>query len=39
MVKQWMDAGAKVVGGCCGTSPEDIRVLREMIGWFPHPIR
>ncbi len=39
VVKGWIDSGAKVVGGCCGTTPEDIRVLREMIGWVPHPIR
>jgi 5-methyltetrahydrofolate--homocysteine methyltransferase len=25
-------AGAQIVGGCCGTTPEHIRAVREQIG-------
>ena len=28
----WLDAGAQIVGGCCGTTPEHIRALRRAIG-------
>jgi 5-methyltetrahydrofolate--homocysteine methyltransferase len=27
-----LDAGAKLVGGCCGTSPEHIRCVAELLG-------
>ncbi len=27
----WLDAGATVIGGCCGTRPAHIRRLRELI--------
>lgn len=30
-VRQWLDAGATIVGGCCRTRPEHIRRLREML--------
>ena len=30
-VQKWIDAGATIVGGCCGTRPKHIRRLREMI--------
>jgi len=30
-VQQWLDAGASIVGGCCGTRPKHIRRLREML--------
>lgn len=26
---RWIEAGARFVGGCCGTSPEFVRALRE----------
>ncbi len=26
-----LDAGARIIGGCCGTTPEHIRVMREAI--------
>ncbi|RLN56329.1 hypothetical protein BBJ28_00001545, partial [Nothophytophthora sp. Chile5] len=26
---KWFDAGARVFGGCCRTSPDDIRAIRE----------
>ena len=25
--RQWLDAGARVIGGCCGTTPDTIRAL------------
>ncbi|MBN1267282.1 MAG: methionine synthase [Anaerolineales bacterium] len=31
--------GISVVGGCCGTTPEHIRLLADSIGGFPHPAR
>ncbi len=31
-VRRWLEAGATIVGGCCGTRPEHIKRLREMIG-------
>ena len=31
-VQQWLDAGASIVGGCCGTRPKHILRLREMLG-------
>ncbi len=30
-VSHWIKAGASIVGGCCGTGPEHIRRLRELI--------
>ncbi|GAB4517464.1 MAG: hypothetical protein Kow0047_29180 [Anaerolineae bacterium] len=27
--REWMDEGIRVIGGCCGTTPEHIRALRE----------
>ncbi|HET7607417.1 MAG TPA: homocysteine S-methyltransferase family protein [Gammaproteobacteria bacterium] len=26
----WIDAGARIVGGCCGTTPEHIRALAAL---------
>ena len=31
-VRGWVDDGAQVVGGCCGSTPEHIAALREMLG-------
>ena len=31
-MKVLVDAGAGVIGGCCGTTPEYIRLLAEMLG-------
>jgi len=28
--REWYDAGARIIGGCCRTTPEDIRVIA---GW------
>jgi S-methylmethionine-dependent homocysteine/selenocysteine methylase len=37
----WLDAGARIVGGCCGTGPAHIRALRILIngrsGRFARP--
>ncbi|HTQ85157.1 MAG TPA: homocysteine S-methyltransferase family protein [Candidatus Solibacter sp.] len=30
--RKWKDAGARIVGGCCGTSPAHTKALREMLG-------
>ena len=30
-VERWLDAGARLIGGCCGTSPDHIAKLRELI--------
>lgn len=29
--QQWLEAGAQVIGGCCGTGPEHIRALKERL--------
>ncbi len=31
LAKQWIDAGATLLGGCCGTGPEHIRALGELL--------
>lgn len=30
--RRWLDAGATIIGGCCGTRPKHIKRLREMLG-------
>ena len=30
-VRKWLDAGASIVGGCCGTRPKHIRRIKEML--------
>ena len=32
--REWYEAGARLIGGCCRTTPEDIRVIA---GWARHP--
>jgi S-methylmethionine-dependent homocysteine/selenocysteine methylase len=29
--REWLDLGARVIGGCCGTNPEHTAALRELI--------
>jgi S-methylmethionine-dependent homocysteine/selenocysteine methylase len=29
----WVDRGAQLIGGCCGTGPEQIRILAEGLAW------
>ena len=31
MVKEWMDLGADMIGGCCGIGPEQIKAMGKMI--------
>jgi homocysteine S-methyltransferase len=31
LAKEWLDAGATLIGGCCQTGPEHIRAIREAI--------
>jgi len=31
-VERWIEAGASIVGGCCGTTPETIRAVAERLG-------
>jgi 5-methyltetrahydrofolate--homocysteine methyltransferase len=31
-IKACVNAGAKIVGGCCGTTPEHIRAVAELLG-------
>ena len=30
-VATWLDAGATIVGGCCRTTPDDIRAVRSLV--------
>jgi 5-methyltetrahydrofolate--homocysteine methyltransferase len=30
-VRMAIDAGARIIGGCCGTTPEHIRAMREAL--------
>ncbi|GAH00080.1 unnamed protein product, partial [marine sediment metagenome] len=30
-IKEMMDLGVKIVGGCCGTSPQTINEIRKII--------
>lgn len=31
MVKEWMDLGANIIGGCCGIGPEQINAMGKII--------
>ena len=33
--KQWLELGARIVGGCCGTHPEHTAALRRLIDSMP----
>jgi S-methylmethionine-dependent homocysteine/selenocysteine methylase len=35
LAEQWIDLGARVVGGCCGTTPEHIRALKNAVATRP----
>ncbi len=30
-VLSWVDAGARIIGGCCGTSPEHLKAITERV--------
>ena len=29
--RQWIDAGATLIGGCCGTTPQTIRAIAASV--------
>jgi len=31
LARRWVDAGASLLGGCCGTRPEHVRALAELV--------
>jgi homocysteine S-methyltransferase len=31
LVPEWVEAGAKIVGGCCRTTPDDIQAIRRIL--------
>ena len=31
MVKEWMDSGADMIGGCCGIGPQQIEAMGNII--------
>ena len=33
----WVEAGARLIGGCCGIGPEHIRLLSEKLTRAPSP--
>jgi S-methylmethionine-dependent homocysteine/selenocysteine methylase len=37
LAESWREAGASIVGGCCGTTPEHIAALRDLVGKAPPP--
>lgn len=32
IAKHWVELGAQIIGGCCGTTPDDIRAVRQAVG-------
>ena len=30
LARRWIDRGARIIGGCCGTGPDHIRALAEL---------
>jgi S-methylmethionine-dependent homocysteine/selenocysteine methylase len=36
IASQWVELGARIVGGCCGTTPDDIRAMKEAVGEPAH---
>ena len=31
MVKEWMESGADIIGGCCGIGPKQIKAMGKVI--------
>jgi S-methylmethionine-dependent homocysteine/selenocysteine methylase len=31
MMKEWLDLGADMIGGCCGIGPEQINAMSKII--------
>ncbi len=38
-VPAWLDAGARLVGGCCRVGPEQVRTVVSTLSGEPHPER
>lgn len=36
IIPRLIDAGANIIGGCCGTTPEHIRVISQIVGKYNH---
>jgi len=34
-VTELIKAGVNIIGGCCGTTPEHIRAMRKVLGFYP----
>lgn len=34
-VPEWVEAGARLIGGCCGTSPEHLRAIAQAVRALP----
>jgi 5-methyltetrahydrofolate--homocysteine methyltransferase len=34
IIPELIDAGANIIGGCCGTTPEHIKVISEIVGKY-----
>ena len=37
LVTEWVDAGARIVGGCCRVRPDDIAAMAAALDEFPSP--
>lgn len=38
-MKALLDAGATIIGGCCGTTPEHISCMRELLNQYMPPVK
>jgi 5-methyltetrahydrofolate--homocysteine methyltransferase len=34
-LQKWIDNGARMIGGCCGTSPDHIRAIKQRLKTIP----
>ncbi len=39
LARDWVRAGAKIIGGCCGTTPEYIAAMRQSLGGEKDQVR
>jgi S-methylmethionine-dependent homocysteine/selenocysteine methylase len=37
LARSWLDSGARVIGGCCGVTPDHVAALRTVVGNSPPP--
>ncbi|HVQ35497.1 MAG TPA: homocysteine S-methyltransferase [Candidatus Bathyarchaeia archaeon] len=35
LAKEWRQLGARIIGGCCGTRPQDVRAIKRGLAPFP----